>query len=79
MLDWYVNRDLHPDRFYSKDASGNPVKYDDIPTQYRQNVDVTDAPFNRHPGDQAALSKQDIQDVIAFLRTLNDGYNPSKH
>ncbi|MEI9929217.1 MAG: hypothetical protein WDM89_01270 [Rhizomicrobium sp.] len=74
-----MNRDLHPDRFYSKDASGNPVKYDDIPTQYRQNVDVTDAPFNRHPGDQAALSKQDIQDVIAFLRTLNDGYNPSKH
>jgi cytochrome c peroxidase len=79
VLDWYVNRDLHPERFYSKDASGNVAKYDDIPAQYRQNVDTTDAPFNRHPGDQAALSKQEIKDVVAFLRTLNDGRTPPKH
>jgi cytochrome c peroxidase len=74
VLDWYVNRDLHPERFYAKDASGNIMKYDDIPAKYAQNVDSTDAPFNRHPGDQPALNKQEIQDVVAFLRTLNDGY-----
>jgi cytochrome c peroxidase len=74
VLDWYVNRDLHPERFYSKDASGNVVKYDDIPEKYRGNVDTTDAPFNRHPGDQAALSKQEMQDIVAFLNTLNDGF-----
>ncbi|HEX3942911.1 MAG TPA: cytochrome c peroxidase [Rhizomicrobium sp.] len=77
VMDWYVNRDLHPERFYSKDASGNVVKYDDVPAQYRKNVDTADAPFNRHPGDQPALNKQEIQDIIAFLRTLTDGYSTS--
>jgi cytochrome c peroxidase len=79
VMDWYVNRDLHPERFYSKDASGNVVKYDDIPAQYRGNVDTADAPFNRHPGDQAALNEQEIKDVIAFLGTLNDGYRAGRH
>ena len=79
VLDWYVNRDLQPKRFYSKDASGNVVKYDDIPAQFRRNVDTTDAPFNRHPGDQPGLDRQDVQDVIAFLNTLNDGYGSGGH
>ncbi len=74
VLDWYVNRDLQPERFYPKDAGGKVVKYDDIPEKFRKNVDVTDAPFDRHPGDKPALNKQEIQDVIAFLNTLNDGY-----
>jgi len=79
VLDWYVNRDLEPERFYSKDTSGNVVKYDDLPAQYRQNIDTTDAPFDRHPGDRAALNKQEMRDIIAFLDTLNDGYSSSRH
>jgi cytochrome c peroxidase len=79
VMDWYVNRDLHPERFYSKDASGDVVKYDDMPAQYRHNVDTSDAPFNRHPGDEPALDKQEIQDVIAFLGTLTDGYRTGGH
>ena len=69
-----MNRDLQPERFYRKDASGNVVKYDDMPAQYRRDADVTDAPFDRRPGNQPALNKQEMQDVIAFLRTLSDGY-----
>jgi cytochrome c peroxidase len=79
VLDWYVNRDLQPARFYPRDANGAVVKYDDIPAQYRANVDVTDAPFDRKPGDRPALNKQEIQDIIAFLRTLNDGYGSGGH
>jgi cytochrome c peroxidase len=41
-------------------------------------VDTADAPFNRKPGDRPALNKQEIQDVIAFLHTLNDGYRSRK-
>jgi cytochrome c peroxidase len=74
-----VNRDLHPERFYSEDARGNAVKYDDLPPLHRKNVDTADAPFNRHQGDQPALNTQEIQDVIAFLRTLNDGYGSGAH
>jgi cytochrome c peroxidase len=79
VLDWYVNRDLHPGRFYPRNPSGQVIKYDDIPPQYRANVDTVDAPFNRHPGDPPALSPAQIKDVIAFLDTLTDGYTSARH
>jgi cytochrome c peroxidase len=79
VLDFYVNRDIHPGRFYPRDATGHVMKYDDIPPQYRGNVDTVDAPFNRHPGDPPALTSAEIKDVIAFLDTLTDGYTPSSH
>lgn len=78
-LDWYVNRNIHPGRFYPRNATGEVILYNDLPPQYRGNVDTTDAPFNRHPGDKPALSKAQIQDVIAFLKTLTDGYIKPKH
>jgi cytochrome c peroxidase len=77
VLDFYVNRDIRPERFYPRDAAGHVMKYDDIPPQYRANVDIVDAPFNRHPGDAPALTPVEMQDVIAFLDTLTDGYTES--
>jgi len=74
VLDWYVNRDLEPERFYTRDANGTVVKYADLPPQYRVNIDTTDAPLDRKPGDAPALTREDIHDIIAFLGTLNDGY-----
>jgi cytochrome c peroxidase len=76
VLDWYVNRDLQPARFYPHDAAGHIVKFDDIPERYRGNIDTVDAPFNRRPGDAPALSTAQIDDVIAFLGTLTDDYRP---
>ena len=76
VLDFYVDRDIHPERFYPRDAAGRVMKYDDIPAQYRSNVDTVDAPFDRHPGDPPALTPAEIQEVIAFLDTLTDGYAP---
>lgn len=78
VMDWYVNRDLQPARFYPKDAHGHVLKYDDLPTKYRRNIDTSDAPFDRHPGNAPALSAAEIKDVIAFLNTLTDGYQPPK-
>jgi cytochrome c peroxidase len=74
VLDWYVNRDVAPERFYPRDAKGAVVKYDDLPPQYRANVDTADAPFDRKPGDAPALNREEMHDVIALLGTLNDGY-----
>lgn len=74
VLNWYVNRDLHPERFYRRAANGKVVPYDDLPRRYVKNVDTTDAPFNRHPGDRPTLSAQRVKDVIAFLEMLNDEY-----
>ena len=77
VLDWYVNRDLDPARFYPHDPSGQVIKYDDLPAADRGNVDTADAPFDRRPGDAPALSAAEIDDVIAFLGTLTDGYDSS--
>ncbi|HEY1991721.1 MAG TPA: cytochrome c peroxidase [Gammaproteobacteria bacterium] len=76
VLDWYVNRDLDPARFYAKDATGKVSVYDDLPARFRANVDTTDAPFDRHPGGAPALTQAEMRDVIAFLKTLSDGYKP---
>lgn len=72
VLDWYVNRDTHPERFYPKNADDKVEKYNDIPVRYRTNVDTTDAPLNRHPGQAPALTPAQEQDIIAFLKTLTD-------
>lgn len=79
VLDFYVNRDLHPERFYPRDAAGEVVSYNDLPVRYRANVDTVDPPFNRHPGDPPALSPGEIRDVIAFLNTLTDGFQQPAH
>jgi cytochrome c peroxidase len=73
-LRFYVRRDTHPEDFYPLDAAGQPQKFDDLPPVYQANVNTTEAPYNRHPGDVPALDDADIEDVIAFLDTLTDGY-----
>ncbi len=76
VLDFYDFRDTEPQRVYSRAPDGTVAKYDDIPPRYRANVDVTDPPFDRKPGDTPAMSPQDEQDIIAFLETLTDRHQP---
>ena len=73
VLHFYVQRDTDPGKWYRRDATGRIRKFDDLPLQYHGNVN-TDPPFDRKPGDRPALAEAEIQDVIAFLQTLNDGY-----
>ncbi|GAJ28639.1 cytochrome c peroxidase/methylamine utilization protein MauG [Acidomonas methanolica NBRC 104435] len=72
VMDFYVLRDIDPARFYGKDAHGRVHAYDDLPAPYRDNLDTTDAPFDRKPGDKPALDENERQAVIAFLKTLTD-------
>ena len=76
VLHFYVERDIHPEKFYTLDPGGKIAKFNDLPEKYRANIDVIDAPLDRKPGDQPALSDAEIKDVIAFLNTLTDGYKP---
>ncbi|WP_118184578.1 cytochrome-c peroxidase [Paraburkholderia phosphatilytica] len=77
VMDFYNLRNTDPGKIYPKDASGRIEKYDDIPAKYQANVDVADAPFDRKLGDSPAMTDQDIDDIIAFIKTLNDGYKGS--
>jgi cytochrome c peroxidase len=72
---FYAERDTRPEKWYSTGAGGTAVKFDDLPTQFRGNVDVQ-PPLDRHRGGPPALSESDIKDIVAFLNTLTDGYEP---
>lgn len=75
-LGFYVQRDTAPGKWYPTDSAGVIRKFDDLPVEFRVNVNTSEAPYNRRPGDAPALSDAEIDDVIAFLKTLNDGYTP---
>lgn len=76
VLDFYDFRDVAPAKIYPRGQGGKVAKYDDIPPRYRANVDVSDPPFDRSLGDKPAMSPEDERDIIAFLKTLTDGYQP---
>ena len=46
----------------------------DLPATYLANIENTKAPFNRKRSDGPLLSEAEIDDLLAFLRTLNDGF-----
>lgn len=74
VVEFYVTRDITPARWYSKDHDGRAVAYDDLPPEYRGNVN-RDAPFEgQKPGAKPRLDAREIDDLVAFLRTLTDGY-----
>ena len=54
------------------------AQFNDIPLAYRGNIDVEDPPFDRHLGDPPAMTPDEEADIIAFLRTLTDGYQPRR-
>jgi cytochrome c peroxidase len=71
-LRFYVRRDTDPSLWYPGAAGGKADKFNDLPPALRSNVDVIDEPLTRHEGGAPAWSDADIDDVIAFLRTLTD-------
>jgi cytochrome c peroxidase len=71
VMHFYVERDTNPDRWYPT-INGRLMKFNDLPAQYRRNVNISDAPLNRERGQAPALSEEEIRQVTAFLGTLSD-------
>ena len=71
VMRFYVERDTDPERWYPTIA-GKLRKFDDLPARYRGNVNTSDAPLNRSPGDEPALNADEIEKVVAFLGSLSD-------
>ncbi len=44
---------------------------------YVGNVNTSEIPYNRKLGDAPALSQDEVTDIVAFLCTLTDGYDPA--
>lgn len=73
---FYATRDSDPARWYPKRADGGIDKFNDLPARYRGNLN-TDPPFDQKPGNPQRLSNAEIDDIVAFLKTLTDGYQPA--
>ena len=67
VVSFYATRDSNPKRWYGAAAVPN-----DLPLAYQANIVRDRAPFNRAAGAGPALSEKEIDDVVAFLKTLSD-------
>jgi cytochrome c peroxidase len=74
VIAFYVTRDITPARWYGKDARGRVLAYDDLPATYQANINHEPPFADQHPGSRARLSRSEIDDVVAFMKTLTDGY-----
>ena len=70
---FYATRDITPARWYGRDADGQPRRYDDLPQAYWKNVN-DDVPFKPKADGRPRLNDREIDDIVAFLGTLTDGY-----
>lgn len=68
---FYATRDTDPARWFP-----NGKKFNDLPAQYHSNVDVDTPPYQRRPKQRPQLTDEEIDDIVAFLYTLTDGYKP---
>jgi cytochrome c peroxidase len=67
---FYAQRDTAPGAWYSAGPDGTVEKFDDLPPSLRKNVTM-EPPF----GGKAYLSQTDVDDLVAFLGALTDGYH----
>jgi cytochrome c peroxidase len=70
---FYAERDTQPQKWYPRASDGSIEIFNDLPAAYQANLD-TQTPFDRHAGEPPALREQDVEDIVAFLQTLTDGY-----
>ncbi len=67
VVSFYATRETHPARWYK---SG--VRFEDVPKEYREFVNVDKAPYNRRAGERPALDEGEVDAIVAFLGTLTD-------
>jgi cytochrome c peroxidase len=69
VLSFYATRDTTPAKWYP--GSHGALPYDDLPPSLRANVNQ-EPPFGRKPGQAPALTPSEREDLLAFLKTLDD-------
>jgi cytochrome c peroxidase len=75
VIRFYNTRDTNPELWYPV-VHGVVQKYNDLPAQYRTNIDKQMPLDDRARGSQPPMSDQDMEDLETFLRTLTDHYRP---
>lgn len=67
---FYATRDTNPKAWYPA------RKFDDLPADLTKTVNLAEVPYDRKPGQAPRLSEAEVEDIVAFLRTLTDDARP---
>jgi cytochrome c peroxidase len=67
VVSFYATRNTNPKRWYG--PAGVP---NDLPAAYLSNIVSDRVPFNIQPKGPPALTDAEVNDVVAFLKTLSD-------
>ncbi|MEP6502079.1 MAG: cytochrome c peroxidase [Betaproteobacteria bacterium] len=73
---FYATRDTDPGRWYPH-APGAKASCDDLPPAYRANLS-REIPFQPRRDGRPRLDAREIDDIVAFLGTLTDGWKPAR-
>ena len=68
---FYATRDTDPARWYPRNADGSVRVYDDLPPAMAAFVN-REPPFEPRPDGRPRLDDRDVDDIVAFLKTLTD-------
>lgn len=58
-------------------TGGTVQKFNDLPAAYRGNIDTQMPLDGRKAGSAPPMTDGDVADLVCFLKTLTDGYQPS--
>ncbi len=72
VVSFYASRNSDPKRWYGPAGVAN-----DLPAAYVANIVKDRAPFDRAASAGPALTEREIDDVLAFLKTLSDQLPPA--
>lgn len=67
VVTFYATRSIEPKKWY-RDGK----QFDDVAAAHKGNINIATMPYNRRKGMKPALDDDDIDDIVAFLRTLTD-------
>ncbi len=67
---FYATRDTNPELWFP-----DGEKFNDLPEAMRGNVDTSKRPYHRKPGKRPALKDEEVDDIVAFLKTLTKSVN----
>ena len=59
-------------------VGGTVQKFDDLPAAYHANIDSQKPLDGRAKGSALPMTEQQVGDLLCFLETLTDGYEPGK-
>jgi cytochrome c peroxidase len=77
VMSWYVTRDTNPTHWYLQQDGVTPdIRFNDTPVAYDANINIVEVPYN--PFLAPTLTPAQINDLVVFLCSLTDGYDPAK-